>query len=66
MRWFIAFGRFWYDFIVGDSAVLAVGGVATLGAGFALARFDASVPAQVLLPLAVIGVLALSLRAPAH
>lgn len=66
MRWLVALGRFWYDFIVGDSVVLAIGGVAILVAGFVLARVNASVPAQVALPLGVVGVLALSLRGSAQ
>lgn len=45
MKWISAFGRFWYDFIVGDSVELAIGGctVIALGAlivwlGFAVDR----------------------------
>lgn len=61
MRWLRAFGRFWYDFLVGDSVVLAAGGVAVLFLGW-LAGSLAVALAQVLVPLAVVVVLALSLR----
>jgi hypothetical protein len=58
----IAFGRFWYDFIVGDSAVLAVGGVFALVAAFLFVRAGAGVAAEVLLPLIVLLTLTVSLR----
>ena len=62
MRWLRGFGHFWYDFLVGDSAVLAVGGVAVLILGWLAAALAGSAPAQVLVPLAVVVVLAISLR----
>jgi hypothetical protein len=61
VKYIIAFGRFWYDFIVGDSAVLAVGGVAVLLVGWALARSAGDLAATILLPLVVIATLAASL-----
>lgn len=54
MHWLVAFGRFWYDFIVGDAAVLAVGGVAVLILGRALVQVGGRAAAEVALPLAVI------------
>lgn len=64
MRWLVAFGRFWYDFIVGDSAVLAVGGIAVLLLAAALARSPANDLVQPLLPALVVVTLAISLRWP--
>lgn len=61
MRWLAGFGRFWYDFLVGDSVVLAAGGVAVLILGWLLAGSGWFWLAQVLLPLAVVAVLGLSL-----
>lgn len=61
MRWLRGFGRFWYDFLVGDSAVLAVGGVFVLVLGWLAASLAGVALAQVLVPLAVTGVLAFSL-----
>jgi hypothetical protein len=60
MKYIVGFGRFWYDFIVGDSIVLAIGGMGVLALGFGLSRLDESASgladvAQVVLPLAVIG-----------
>jgi len=62
MKYVVGFGRFWYDFIVGDSAVLAVGGAAVLIVGAVLARADLTHVAEVVLPVLVAGTLALSLR----
>jgi hypothetical protein len=61
MSWIVAFGRFWYDFIVGDSVVLAIGGLATLVLGYLLALMGTAALAQVALPVAVILTIALSL-----
>ena len=61
MRWLRGFGRFWYDFLVGDSVVLAVGGVAVLVLGGIAASLAAPALAQVLVPSAVVAVLAISL-----
>jgi hypothetical protein len=54
----LAFGRFWYDFVVGDDWRVAVGVVATLAVTAALA--STSVPTWLLLPLAVSTILAAS------
>jgi len=56
------FGRFWYDFVVGDSVALAVGGVTALAVGTVLVWAGAGALAEVLLPLTVVAVLAISLR----
>ncbi len=60
----IGFGRFWYDFIVGDSVALAVGGCAVIATGALLVWLGAASAAQVLLPLVVAITLATSLRWP--
>lgn len=64
MKWLVWFGRFWYDFLVGDSAVLAAGGVAALFLGWLVLEMGEATLTQVLLPLAVVVTLALSLRRP--
>ena len=65
MKYILRFGAFWYDFIVGDAWEVAIGvlltlvalGVAVQVGGAGMATFGA-----VLLPLAVIGVLLVSVR----
>ena len=42
MRYVTGFARFWYDFIVGDSVVLAIGGAGALIVGALLVRADAA------------------------
>ena len=59
-----AFGRFWWDFIVGDDWVAALGVVVALGATALLVT--AGVDAWWLMPLAVAAVLGLSLRRAAR
>ena len=54
------FGRFWWDFIIGDDWLVAVLVVVAIGATAALAA--ASVAAWWLLPVFVFAVLWLSLR----
>jgi hypothetical protein len=51
MRWLISFGRFWYDFIVGDDWTIAVGVMAAV-ALTALAA-HAGWDAWLILPVAV-------------
>ena len=60
MRRLAAFGRFWWDFVIGDDWLVAVLVVVGIGATAALAA--ANVAAWWLLPLAVPVVLWLSLR----
>lgn len=59
MRYFKAFFLFWYDFIVGDDWVIAVGVVFALLATDRLAR--AGFNAWWLMPVSVAALLALSL-----
>jgi hypothetical protein len=59
MKYIAAFGRFWWDFIVGDSIVVAIGGAAVLILGALLVAAGAEGLAQVAMPAAVIGTLAL-------
>ena len=58
MKALLRFGRFWYDFIVGEEWTIAVVAVLAVGAtGFATRLGWNAWP---LLPLAVVGTLALS------
>lgn len=61
MRWIRSFLAFWYDFVVGDDWRVAVGVVLALGATAGLVH-AAGVNAWWLLPVAVVALLALSLR----
>jgi hypothetical protein len=54
------FGRFWYDFIVGDDWTIAVAVVVAVGATLLVAHMNE--PAWFVLPVVVIGVLGSSLR----
>jgi membrane protein implicated in regulation of membrane protease activity len=60
MRWVVAFIRFWYDFIVGDDWLIAAGIVAAIAVTALLV--DQGVDAWWAMPLAVIALLAASLR----
>ncbi|HEY7033041.1 MAG TPA: hypothetical protein VH482_16970 [Thermomicrobiales bacterium] len=62
MRWVVGFGRFWWDFIVGDSPVLAVGAAAVLVVNALLVATGADEIVQVVLPLTVAVTLAFSVR----
>ena len=55
-----AFGMFWWDFVVGDDWVAAAGVVIAIGATAVLVA--AGVDAWWLMPLAVVALLALTLR----
>jgi hypothetical protein len=55
-----AFGRFWWDFVVGDDWVSAAGVAAAIGATAALEA--AGIAAWWFLPLAVLLILYVSLR----
>ena len=61
-KYAVAFARFWYDSIVGDSVVLAIGGAGSIGIGALLALNDAGAIAEPVLPAVVIATLAISLR----
>jgi len=56
----LAFGRFWYGFILGDDWLIAAGVVAAIGITALLA--DGGVAAWWVMPLAVIALLAGSVR----
>ena len=60
MRWVKAFARFWWDFIVGDDWRTAAGLAVALGLCALLVHEDLA--AWWLLPVAVLGLLAESLR----
>lgn len=60
MRYLVAFGRFWWDFVVGDDWLTAAGLVIALGVTALVAHNDVS--AWWLMPVAVIGLLAVSIR----
>ena len=60
MSYLKTFGRFWWDFIVGDDWRVALGLVAALGSSALLA--NQKIAAWWLLPVAVIALLAESLR----
>jgi hypothetical protein len=61
MKYVRGFFLFWYDFIVGDSIALAIGGVLILALAYVLVHAGAERLAEVLLPLAAIGTIAASL-----
>jgi hypothetical protein len=61
MKYIVGFGRFWWDFIVGDSAVLAVGGVGILALGYLVVQAGDAAMAEIVLPLGVFAAVALSL-----
>ena len=60
MTWLARFGRFWWDFVIGDDWLVAVLVAAAIGATAVLAA--GGVAAWWLLPLAVPLILWLSLR----
>jgi hypothetical protein len=66
VKYAVAFGRFWYDFIVGDSVLLAVGGVLAVLFAWAMVQFDASPIAEFLIPAIVIATLWVSLPRRKH
>jgi len=55
-----AFGRFWWEFVVGDDWIASAGIVASIGITAALSRTSAG--AWWFLPIAVVAILAFSLR----
>jgi hypothetical protein len=66
MTFLKTFLAFWYDFIVGDDWVVAVGVVVLLIAAGALAHANLQTSAWVLVPVGVALILALSLRRAAR
>jgi hypothetical protein len=61
VKYVTGFFQFWYDFIVGDSVLLAIGGAAVLILGYLMVQAGLDVVAEVLLPLIAIGAVAVSL-----
>jgi hypothetical protein len=60
------FGAFWYDFIVGDDWVLAVGVLAALALTALAVRSTFETAAWLVLPLMAAGVLGISLWRAVH
>lgn len=60
VRWFRAFGRFWWDFLVGDTPELTAATLVIVGITLTLARTVSSTAAWVTLPALVIVALLLS------
>ena len=61
MRYVAAFGRFWWDFIVGDDWTIAAGVLVALGVTWALTTVE-DFPAWIVLPVAGALLLAQSVR----
>jgi len=59
VKYLVAFGRFWWSFVIGDDWTVAAGVVIVLGVTAVLAHHDVNV--WWLLPLAVVAILAASL-----
>lgn len=59
MRFVRGFGRFWFDFIVGDDWRIALGVVLVLGVGALLVATDA-LSAELLMPLLAAGIVAVA------
>jgi len=62
VRFINTFLAFWYDFIIGDHWVVAAGVVVLLAAAGVLAHANLHTTAWVLMPVAVVVVLAISLQ----
>ncbi len=56
---FKGFGRFWYDFVVGDDWVVAVGVVVALAITYGL-KIAPDVPAWWLLPIVIVALIAVA------
>ena len=62
-RWAVAFGRFWWDFLVGDTPELLVGVLLALGVLALLVRASSlNAPAVAAFPALVVALLALSVN----
>ena len=61
MKYIVGFGRFWYDFIVGDAWEVAVGVVVTLALAWLAVRAGLAREAWPIVPLGVVIALAGSL-----
>lgn len=60
MSYLLGFLRFWYDFVVGDSVVLALGGGLAIAASAALVEWSSAGAAELALPSILIIVLTAS------
>jgi hypothetical protein len=60
VRWLKAFGRFWWDFLVGDTPELFVAMLVILGVTALLARDVSTTAAWVTLPVLVVAGLVIS------
>ena len=58
MKWLTQFGKFWYDFIIGDDWRIAAGVVVTIALVYFAAHHDFN--SWWLLPLAVVALLTVS------
>ena len=61
MKYVTGFAMFWWDFIVGDSIALAIGGLAVLLIAAGLVRVDQQMAVQLVMPAIVVATLAVSL-----
>ena len=61
MKYIKGFGYFWYDFLVGDSMTLAVGGVGALVLAYLVVVAGSPALAEIVLPLVVIATIIASL-----
>ena len=66
MKYITGFGRFWWDFIVGDSIFLAIGAPVAFVAAWLIGKSDWSTLGEVALPAIVIATLVASLRGGDH
>jgi hypothetical protein len=62
MKYIVAFGLFWWDFIVGDSMLLAIGSIVTIVAAWLVAESSFGAAAEFLLPAGVLLTLVAALR----
>lgn len=60
VRWLVAFGRFWVDFLIGDTPELFAGGALSVGAAAALAAAGERAAAAAVLPVLVLAALTAS------
>jgi hypothetical protein len=61
VKYIIGFGQFWWDFIVGDSIVLAIGGIGVLALGYLIVEAGNTTLPQFVLPIVAFGAIAASL-----
>ena len=61
MKYLIGFGQFWWDFIVGDSIVLAIGGIGVLALGYLIVEAGSATLPQFIMPIVAFAAIAASL-----